>query len=88
MAWTVELSNEAERDIARLPGEAQKQISKAIDAMQADPFIGDVLPLKGKAWKGRFRKRVGRYRIIFIPDHWQHHIKISAIVLRSEKTYR
>jgi mRNA-degrading endonuclease RelE of RelBE toxin-antitoxin system len=56
--------------------------------MEADPFQGDVQPLKGKGWRGRYRKRVGRYRLIFIPFHEQQRVEISAILLRSEKTYR
>lgn len=31
-------------------------------------MAGDVIPLKGREWKGRFRKRVGSYRIIFTMD--------------------
>ena len=37
--------------------------------MGEDPFQGDVRPLRGRQWQGRYRKRVGRYRIIFIPYH-------------------
>jgi mRNA-degrading endonuclease RelE of RelBE toxin-antitoxin system len=88
MTWTFELSAEAERELAALPHNVQRQIAKAIDDMQIDPFSGDVKPLKGKAWKGRFRRRVGRYRIIFTPYHSQRYVEISAILLRSEKTYR
>ena len=56
--------------------------------MQNDPFQGDVQPLKGKQWQGRYRKRVGRYRVIFIPYHRERIVEISAILRRDEKTYR
>jgi mRNA-degrading endonuclease RelE of RelBE toxin-antitoxin system len=47
-----------------------------------------VIPLKGTEWKGRFRKRVGSYRIIFALDRKAMAVTISAILVRSEKTYR
>jgi len=56
--------------------------------MEADPFQGDVEPLRGKKWSGRYRKRVGRYRLIFVPDFEERCVEISAILVRSETTYR
>ncbi len=43
---------------------------------------------KGPEWKGRFRKRVGAYRIIFrkFPD--RGFVEISAILVKSKDTYR
>ena len=51
-------------------------------------MAGDVKPLKGPEWKDRFRKRVGPYRIIFTLDRKAATVAISAILIRSEKTYR
>jgi mRNA-degrading endonuclease RelE of RelBE toxin-antitoxin system len=56
--------------------------------MEANPLAGDVKPLKGPEWKGRYRKRVGSYRIIFSVDHKVKLVAISAILIRSGKTYR
>jgi mRNA-degrading endonuclease RelE of RelBE toxin-antitoxin system len=56
--------------------------------MESDPMAGDVIPLKGSEWKGRFRKRVGPYRIIFALDRKTLTVAVSAIFIRSEKTYR
>jgi mRNA-degrading endonuclease RelE of RelBE toxin-antitoxin system len=56
--------------------------------MESDPMAGDVIPLKGAEWKGRFRKRVGAYRIIFALDRSSMTVAISAILIRSGKTYR
>jgi mRNA-degrading endonuclease RelE of RelBE toxin-antitoxin system len=88
MNWHAELSDAAERQLKRLPRAIQARIGRAIDELEADPFRGDVIPLKGQRWQGRYWKRVGRYRIIFIPNHTQHIIEISAILLRNEQTYR
>ena len=73
-----------------------KSISKCVAShclllrapQESDPFAGDIKLLKGPEWKGRFRKRVGDYRIIFTADHSTKLVGISAILLRSERTYR
>ena len=88
MLWTIRLSPEAERELSRLPRDIQQQIGNSIDRMRNDPFEGNVKPLKEKQWKGRYRKAVGRYRMIFIPYHSSHEVEISQILIRSEKTYR
>jgi mRNA-degrading endonuclease RelE of RelBE toxin-antitoxin system len=88
MPWTIRLAPQAARQLRVLPRDHQVTIGKAIDRMQNDPFQGDVQPLKGKKWHGRYRKRVGRYRLIFIPYHQERIVEISAILLRDEQTYR
>ncbi len=88
MTWACDLTRDAEKQLAKLPQDAQVQIAKAIDAMEADPLTGDVKPLRGKQWQGRYRKRVGRYRLIFSVNHSKHTVLILAILLRSEKTYQ
>ena len=90
MPWDIRLSREAEKQLIGLPRDRQEMIRKAIDRMSEDPFQGDVKPLKGKNWKGRYRKVVGRYRLILTPLHLDQEriVEVSAILLRSEKTYR
>ena len=86
--WTIRLSPEATRQLSALPRDHQVTIGRAIDRMRQDPFQGNVQPLKGRRWHGRYRKRVDRYRLIFMPFHQQHIVEISAILLRTEGTYR
>ena len=88
MSWRAELSDTAERQFKRLPRDIQQRIGRAIDALEVDPFRGDVIPLKGRRWQGRYRKRVGRYRIIFVLYHAEHIVEVSAILLRDERTYQ
>lgn len=88
MTWAAELSHAAEKDLKRLPRDIRERLIRAVDDLQQDPFRGDVKPLKGPEWKGRYRKRVGAYRVIFTLDHVTRTILISAILIRSEKTYR
>ena len=56
--------------------------------MTENPVQGDVRPIKSGKFKGAFRKRVGRYRIIFSVDAAAHRIDIAAILPRTDKTYR
>ena len=88
MNWAIELSASAIKELKKLPRDRQVQIGRAIDEMEVDPVAGDVIPLKGPEWKDRFRKRVGPYRIIFTLDRKAMTVAISAILIRSEKTYR
>ena len=88
MPWTIRLSPPAARQLSVLSRDHQVAIGRAIDRMQNDPFQGDVQPLKGKKWQGRYRKRVGRYRLIFIPYHQERIVEISAILLRDAQAYR
>jgi mRNA-degrading endonuclease RelE of RelBE toxin-antitoxin system len=66
------------------------RISRAIDEFEAadDTQWSNIKALQGPEWKGRLRKRVGPYRIIFrkFPDRGV--VGISAILLKSKGTYR
>ena len=88
MTWLVRLSADAKKQVDRLPTDRQDQLLRALREMTQDPFRGDVKPLKGRDWKGWYRRRIGRYRVIFLPQHQDHIIAVSAIVPKSEKTYR
>ena len=88
MIWDVRLAKAAAKQLEKLPPDYQTLLLKKLNEMRDDPFQGDVQPLRGKQHKGRYRKRVGRYRIIFTPDHDNRVVEVSAILPRDEKTYR
>ena len=81
MTWTVRLSRGAARQLRRLPQDQQALIRERLREMRDNPFSGDVIPLKGRRWQGR-------YRIIVLPNHAEHIVEVSAILLRNEQTYR
>ena len=56
--------------------------------MENDPFAGNVKALRGQEWEGVYRKRAGRYRIIFEVPRQTRIVRVVATLLRSEKTYR
>ena len=88
MIWNVRLARDAKSQLRKLPLDRQELIWKSLREMADDPFLGDVKRLQGARWTGHYRKRVGRYRVIFVPFHQEHIIEVSAILSRSEKTYR
>ncbi|MGD0546852.1 MAG: type II toxin-antitoxin system RelE/ParE family toxin [Terracidiphilus sp.] len=88
MSWVVDLSAPAIKALKKLPRDRQLQVAQAIDEMEIDPLAGDVKSLKGPEWKDHYRKRVGVYRLIFTLDRKAAAVAISAILIRSEKTYR
>ena len=88
MNWTIRLSKDAARHLSKIPRAQQELILARLAEMEGDPFRGDVKPLKGSQWRGRFRRRVGRWRIIFTPFQNDRLVEVAAILLRSEKTDR
>ena len=90
MTWRVELSTEAQEQLARLPRNVRERIKRAVDEFETkdESQWSNIKALHGPAWKGRLRKKVGPYRIIFMkfPDHGT--VQISAILIRSKDTYR
>jgi len=76
------------KQLQRLPRDRQEQISHAIDDMETNPLQGNVRPVKSGKFQGTLRKRVGRYRVIFSVNVANHIVKIAAILIRDEKTYR
>ena len=87
MNWVCDLTKDAQGDLRDLPKAVQKHVARALGQMQTDPFQGDVRALKGDEWKGVYRRRVGNYRILFLPDWEQHIVRILRILIRSGRTY-
>jgi mRNA-degrading endonuclease RelE of RelBE toxin-antitoxin system len=88
MKWTVDLADEAVRQLKAIPPDRRKRVLDDIREFEEDPFRGLVKPLKGKEFKGRYRKISGRYRIIFRPIHASRTVEVLLVLLRNEKTYR
>jgi mRNA-degrading endonuclease RelE of RelBE toxin-antitoxin system len=88
MPWDVRVAEDAQRSLARLPQKDRRRILRSLSQLEADPYQGNVKPLKGNAWKGFHRKRSGDYRIVFFLHQDEQIIDVPAILRRSEKTYR
>lgn len=63
MAYTVELSNRAKRDLAALSPQVQTRIVKALRKLEANPRPAGIEKLKGE--DNAYRLRVGDYRVLY-----------------------
>ena len=90
MRFRVELSRDAQKQLSRFPRDIRERIERAIDEFEEkdDSQWSNIKALQGAEWKGRFRKRVGPYRIIFRKYAERSAVEISAILIKSKDTYR
>jgi mRNA-degrading endonuclease RelE of RelBE toxin-antitoxin system len=90
MNWRAELSREAQEQLSQFPREVQERLERAVDEFEQrdESQWSNVKALQGPEWKGRFRKRIGPYRIIFRKYHDRARVEISAILIKSKDTYR
>ena len=80
--YKIAFEKEAEKEFLKLDKEAQKIVSVKILDLQNGNFSNDK-PLKGKH-KGKFRKRAGNYRIIYLKENEYLVISIIRIAHRKE----
>lgn len=90
MRFRVEISREAEKQLLKFPRNVRDRIERAIDEFEEkdDSQWSNIKALQGPEWKGRLRKRVGGYRIIFMKYPDRGVVEISAILIKSKDTYR
>ena len=90
MRWRVDLSSDAEKQLLGFPREVRERIGRAIDEFEQkdESQWSNVKALQGPEWKGRFRKKVGKYRIVFRKHPDRGVVGISSILIRSKDTYR
>jgi mRNA-degrading endonuclease RelE of RelBE toxin-antitoxin system len=90
MRYRVELSSEAQKQLSRFPRDVRERLERAIDEFEAkdDSQWSNIKALQGTDWKGRLRKTVGPYRIIFIKFPARATVEISAILIKSKDTYK
>ena len=80
--YKVAFDKEAEKEFLKLDSQAQKIVSAKILDLRDGNFSNDK-PLKGKH-KGKFRKRAGNYRIIYLKENDYLVVSIIRIAHRKE----
>ncbi|MBI2450856.1 MAG: type II toxin-antitoxin system RelE/ParE family toxin [Parcubacteria group bacterium] len=83
--WHIIITDSAKKNFRRLPKNDSKLIEKAIDQMELNPYLGDIVKLGGE--ENSWRRRVGSYRIIFEILFEKNIIYIYQIKRRVSKTY-
>lgn len=80
--YKVAFDKDAEKEFLKLEKDVQIQLSVKILDLQAGNFTNDK-KLKGKH-KGKFRKRAGNYRIIYLKENNLLLISVIRIAHRKE----
>jgi mRNA-degrading endonuclease RelE of RelBE toxin-antitoxin system len=90
MRYRVELSTEAQKQLSNFPRDVRERLERAIDEFEAkdDSQWSNVKALQGAQWKGRYRRKVGPYRIIFRKFPGRTVVELSAILIKSKDTYK
>ena len=78
---TTQLTNEAAKDLRRLPPMYLSAVAEALRALAAEPLSGK--PLRGD-YLGSRSRRVGTYRIVYAFDPKTDRVEVFAIRHRSE----
>jgi len=79
--YNIAFDKDAEKEFLKLDTQAQKLVSTKILDLQDGNFSNDK-QLKGKH-KGKFRKRAGNYRIIYLKEN--NYLVISVIRIAHRK---
>jgi len=80
--YKVAFEKNAEKEFLNLDKEAQKLVASKIIDLQKGNFSNDK-PLKGKH-KGKFRKRAGDYRIVYLKENNLLVITVIRVAHRKE----
>jgi mRNA interferase RelE/StbE len=75
-AWQIEISHPARKELSRLPTQMQSRISRAILALESDPFPHGCKKLQNRdGW----RIWVGDYRVLYFINTKARHIVVGVI---------
>jgi len=79
LSYKAALTRNFLRELKKLPENVKKRALRAIDELIRDPFLG--VKLRG-GLKGRWRWRVGKYRIIYRIDQTSQLVVFLDVGLR------
>ena len=85
MPWSIVLVKSAQKQLHTFPQKSAEFIFRALEAMETNPWSGDVVKLAGE--DAMWRRRVGSYRIVFAIDLINKTVYIYAILRRTSSTY-
>ncbi len=82
--FEVILDPDARKELERIPPRMRQRIVDAIETLKVNPFWGkDIAKLRGDL-TGRYRLRVGDYRVVYRVFEEQRIVVIEAIGTRGE----
>jgi mRNA interferase RelE/StbE len=81
--YRVELSRDAKRFFERASASLQRRLDQCFDRLKKNPRSGNVKKLSGKL-SGRYRCRVGDYRVIYRINDAEQIVFVLKIAHRSQ----
>ena len=81
MSYKAALTKNFLRELKKLPENVRKRVLTAIDELIRNPFLG--VRLRGEL-KGKWRRRVGKYRIIYRIDQTSQLVIFLDVGLRKK----
>ncbi len=86
MPYHVRIAPSAQRELRRLPRNAQVRLAGPIQALAENPRPAGVRKLRGQ--ERTWRIRVGPYQVVYDIDDDKLMVDILKVARRSESTYR
>ncbi len=86
MTFKIYFSSKAEKQIKKLPDSLKKRIKKACEEIVKNPWHKGTIKVEGYSYIRR--KRIGRYRILYLIDKNSREIIVIKIEKRTEETYK
>lgn len=81
MSWQIDIVRDARKELAELQPQMQVRVSRAILALEKNPFPSGCKKLKNR---DGFRIRIGDYRVLYLADTKLKQIVIGSIRHRRE----
>ena len=85
MAYELQVERAARKDLDRLRERDYQRIEAAIDRLAAEPRPRGARKLRGA--EGRWRMRVGDYRVVYAVFQKERLVKILRVLRRTTTTY-
>jgi len=85
ISWTLRVRNGIYKELAKLPPEERGRITKVIENLPHNPFVGDVEKIKDE--KNTWRRRIGNYRIFYEIVSRDRIIYVFQVERRTSNTY-
>ncbi len=83
MDYEVSLSRRADKQFFKVPKRDQVRIREVLESLKLLPRAGDLV----KLGNGRYRRRVGNWRIFFTVSDEHRFVIVHEIRRRTSKTY-
>ncbi len=86
MLYQLKITNQAKREIRRLPAFVRQQVIEVVKVLKVDPQPPESEPLL-RQLKGRYKIRIDGYRIIYRIQQDDKAVQILTVRARDQNTY-